>query len=77
MSRRKQHVNPYQLLTFTQLTHEYRRILDDQKGSEARLSASRDLCDVLVNRPENYRDACMSDTIRSMIGKLQTHVGDQ
>ena len=77
MARRKPHVNPYKLLTFTQLTHEYRRILDDDKPSEDRLSASRDLCDVLINRPEMARDACMADTIRSMIGRLQTHVGDQ
>ena len=75
--RRKPRVNPYQLLTFTQLTQEYRRILDDEKGSEDRLSASRDLCDVLINRIEMQRDALMADMIRSMIGKLQTRVGDQ
>jgi len=77
MARRKHHVNPYQLLTFTQLTQEYRRILDDEKGTQDRLSASRDLCDVLVNRIEMQRDACMADLIRSMIGRLQRHVGDQ
>jgi hypothetical protein len=77
MARRKPHVNPYKLLTFTQLTHEYARILADGRPSEERLSASRDLCEVLIERPENFRDACMADTIRSMIGRLQTHVGDQ
>ena len=77
MARRKHHVNPYQLLTFTDLTYEYRRILDDEKGTQDRLSASRDLCDVLVNRIEMQRDACMADLIRSMIGRLQRHVGDQ
>ena len=77
MARRKPHANPYQLLSFTQLTHEYARLLADSSASEERLSASRDLCDVLINRPEMVRDACLADTIRSMIGRLQTHVGDQ
>jgi len=77
MARRKHHVNPYKLLSFTQLTHEYARILADEKPSEDRLSASRGLCEVLLNRPEMVRDACMADTIRSMIGRLQSHVGDQ
>ena len=77
MARRKHHVNPYQLLSFTQLTHEYRRILDDLKGTEERLSASRDLCEVLINRPEMNRDENMAATIRSMLVRLQRHVGDQ
>jgi len=77
MARRKHHVNPYQLLTFTQLTHEYRRILDDEKGSEDRLSASRDLCDVLASRCISGQLTSMADMIRSMIGRLQRHVGDQ
>lgn len=76
--RRSKHpVNPYKLLSFTQLTHEYARILNDVQATEERLSASRDLCEVLINRPEMVRDACMADTIRSMIGRLQRHVGDQ
>lgn len=80
MAKRKHHVNPYQLLSFTDLTHEYGRLLKVEltaANAEETRSQSRDLCDVLINRIENYRDALMADTIRSMIGRLQTHVGDQ
>jgi len=72
---RRKRVNPYQLLSFTQLTREYARIKNETPNDELR-SQSRDLCECLINRSE-MRDSCMADTIRSMIGQLQEHVGDQ
>jgi hypothetical protein len=73
------HVNPYKLLSFAELTHEYARILNNPNATEERLSASRDLCDVLINLHlgKSGQDSCFDDTVRSMIGKLQSHVGDQ
>jgi hypothetical protein len=72
---KRRRVNPYQLLSFTQLTREYARIKNEPRSEELR-SQSRDLCECLINRGE-MRESCMADTIRSMIGQLQEHVGDQ
>jgi len=76
-SRNPLRVNPYKLLTLDQLTNEYRRLLEDGHSTEERLVASRDLCEVLHNRPENMRDEDAANTISNMIAGLQRHVGDQ
>lgn len=62
--------------SITELSHAVGEVLRTAPTEKLRFD-SMDLCEELLERTDLTRDSLMQETLRSWIGKVQTHVGNQ